>query len=57
MKHINIMETKLETNELDELINIVRNKVHESENSPWLGLYKGILSKLIKMFDESFEAH
>lgn len=51
------METKLETNELDELINIVRNKVHESENSPWLGLYKGILSKLIKMFDESFEAH
>ena len=51
------METRLETNELDELINIVRNKIYEYGNGPWIDLYKGILNKLIKMFNESFESH
>lgn len=47
------METKLELNELDELINIVNCKISESENSCWIGLYKEIRAKLIKMFNET----
>ena len=47
------METKLELNELDELINLVNKKIHESNESPWLDLYKRIRTKLIKMFNEA----
>lgn len=47
------MKTKLELNELDELINLVNRKIHESDESPWLDLYKGIRAKLIKMFNEA----
>lgn len=52
MKHTD-METKLELNELDELINLVNRKIHESENSCWIDLYKDIRAKLIKMFNET----
>ena len=47
------METKLDLNELDELINLVNRKIHESENSGWIDLYKGIRAKLIYMFNET----
>lgn len=47
------METKLDLNELDELINLVNRKIRESENSCWIDLYKDIRAKLIKMFNET----
>lgn len=47
------METKLDLNELDELINLVNRKIHESDCGCWIDLYKGIRAKLIKMFNET----
>ncbi len=45
-------QTKLELNEIETLTHIVRAKAVES--GPFQELYKNILSKLNKMFDEEF---
>lgn len=45
--------TKLELNEIETLTHLVRAKAVEPGN--FQGLYKNILSKLNKMFDEEYE--
>jgi hypothetical protein len=44
--------TKLELNEIETLTHLVRAKAVEP--GPFQGLYKSILSKLNKMFDEEY---
>ena len=44
--------TKLELNEIETLTHLVRAKAVEP--GPFQGLYKNILSKLNKMFDEEY---
>ena len=44
--------TKLELNEIETLTHLVRAKAEEPGN--FQGLYKNILSKLNKMFDEEY---
>lgn len=48
----NMTRTKLELNEIETLTHLVRAKAVEPGN--FQGLYKGILSKLNKMFDEEY---
>ena len=45
-------KTKLELNEIETLTHLVRAKAVEPGN--FQGLYKNILSKLNKMFDEEY---
>jgi hypothetical protein len=49
---LNMRRTKLELNEIETLTHLVRAKAVEL--GPYQGLYKGILSKLNKMFDEEY---
>lgn len=49
---LNMRRTKLELNEIETLTHLVREKAVEPGN--FQGLYKGILSKLNKMFDEEY---
>ena len=44
--------TKLKLNEIETLTHLVRAKAVKP--GPFQGLYKGILSKLNKMFDEEY---
>ena len=49
---LNMTRTELELNEIETLTHLVRAKAVEP--GPFQGLYKGILSKLNKMFDEEY---
>ena len=49
---LNMRRTKLELNEIETLTHLVRAKAVEPGN--FQGLYKSILSKLNKMFDEEY---
>lgn len=49
---LNMTRTKLELNEIETLTHLVRAKAVEPW--PFQGLYKTILSKLNKMFDEEY---
>ena len=49
---LNMTRTKLELNEIETLTHLVRAKAVKP--GPFQGLYKGILSKLNKMFDEEY---
>lgn len=48
----NMTRTKLELSEIETLTHLVRAK--SVEPGPFQGLYKNILSKLNKMFDEEY---
>ena len=49
---LNITRTKLKLNEIETLTHLVRARAVEPGN--FQGLYKNILSKLNKMFDEEY---